>query len=99
MICAILHVCSSPCYDTQGELEAELREEMRGYGIDPSADRLTSAQLSSAMAELERRRAVARADMTLADQQRHDYMRATVAWHVERVSGGKMQGTEWQATR
>ncbi|PSC75497.1 zinc finger DZIP1L isoform B [Micractinium conductrix] len=73
--------------DLQGELEAELREEMRGYGIDPSADRLTSAQLSSAMAELERRRAVARADMTLADQQRHDYMRATVAWHVERMAG------------
>lgn len=43
--------------DSQGELEAELAEELASYGIDPGAQGLADSQLAEAMAELERRRA------------------------------------------
>ncbi|PRW44309.1 zinc finger DZIP1L-like [Chlorella sorokiniana] len=72
--------------DLQGELEAELAEELASYGIDPGAQGLTGDQLAEAMAELERRRAEARRNMSEADRQRADYMRSTVGWHVQRMA-------------
>lgn len=53
-----MHACSTPLLAySQGELEAELAEELASYGIDPGAQGLTDSQLTEALAELERRRA------------------------------------------
>lgn len=71
----------------QAELQAELEDELRGYGISPRAQRLTDGQLADAAAELERRRGASRQAMSPSDRQRYDYMRATVGWHVQRVRG------------
>lgn len=69
----------------QVELEAELASELASFGLDPAAQQLSDSQLAEATAQLQRRRAAERRAMTHADQQRMDYMRHTVAWHVDKV--------------
>ncbi|KAK9806976.1 hypothetical protein WJX72_009222 [[Myrmecia] bisecta] len=72
--------------DVQEDLEAELREELESYGIDPYAEGLTKAQYQAAMGELEKRRAAALAVRSAEDQERIKFMRSTVLWHVEKVA-------------
>jgi len=83
------HSCRSMCL-LQAELECELAEELRSYGLSPGTQGLTDHQFSDAMAELEQRRAEARQTMSPGDRQRFDYMRATVGWHVQRVSRAEL---------
>ena len=68
--------------ELEGELEAELQQELASFGLNPQAERLSSEDYRAALVELAQRRSAMRDAMSAPDLERMNYMRSTVQWHV-----------------